>query len=114
MTEIPNVHIVRKENVKVFLILKKDHQLCDAQIEILNEKFGEHGYNVVEIPDDGLTMNEQVSLAKELKDTAETVVFASELPVFEKYVKHYKIKWLVFVNDNEIVYTHNFKRWELF
>ena len=109
-----NVKIVRKKGVNVYVVLKKDHVLCDAQLEILNQKFGEFGYNMVEIPADGLTMKEQVSLAKELKKDAETVVFASEVPVLEKYIKHYKIKWLVFVNDNEVVYTHNHKKWELF
>lgn len=83
------------------VIINKSHQLMDDQVRILNEEFGESGWERFDVPSKGWTLEEQMNKGSELIETADIVVFASPIPYLLKLVaSKISVECYVLHNDN--------------
>lgn len=65
---------------KVLVIINKDHEMKEEQKLLLENKFS--NYELLEVPSEGWTYNEQINIARELEHyDGLSIVFISPVPV---------------------------------
>ena len=109
--------------MKAKLVINEQHKLLPNQEQVLKEEGIE--YELVKIPSDGLTIDQQFELADELSKE-EAVVFVSPVPIVLAHLSYLRgcgvgTKIYVFANDKrekieqngKIIYTVAKDGWKL-
>jgi hypothetical protein len=85
--------------VKTKVVLNEQHQLMPNQVQVLNERYTEQGWEIYPVPANGWTLEEMEEIAHDL-DHRE-VVFASPIPAVMKLLNaRASNTWHVLHNDN--------------
>lgn len=99
----------------VKVILNEQHSLMEQQKTLLDQTFGENGWEFLKVPANGWTLEEQIEIAKSLVGVQfheSKVVFASPVPILLAKLSYLagSFKEAVGINATQVFVLHNDRR----